>query len=338
MTATRDDVARLAKVSSATVSYVINDGPRPVSDETKTKVLEAIHQLGYQPNAVARNLRMQRTFTIGLVIPDTHNPYFAEVVSGIEETAFNNGYKVILLHSSYNTEKEFQFVELLRTERVDGVIWIPASSNVEPLKELALSELPTVVFDRVGAQADLQALVTDNYHGGYLATRHLIELGHKRIGYISRPVELSHSQGRLRGYMDALAEAQIPFDPELIIKGGFLLDDGRRALFSLLDLPCAPTGVFTYNDMMAIGVLRGAFERGLNVPKDLSVVGFDDISQAAFTCPALTTIHLDKFEMGRRSAILLMALINKEIPDPKLTQPAEVRLITRETTGVAPPV
>jgi LacI family transcriptional regulator len=336
MAATREDVERRAKVSAATVSYVINGGPRPVAPETRARVLEAIKELGYQPNAVARNLRMKRTFTIGLVIPDFRNPYFAEVVGAIEEAATEKGYKVILLHSRYDPVKEAQFVDLLRTERVEGVIWIPATSNLDSPKTLSEYAIPTVVYDRISTQTDMLAMVADNYNGGYLATRHLLELGHKRIGYISRPVELSHSQGRLQGYKDALKESGIEVETGLIVKGGFELEEGKQAFYKLCEQAEPPTAVFTFNDIMAIGVLRGAWEKGIRVPEEMSVVGFDDIVQAAYTCPALTTIHLDKGEMGRRGVELLMQLIKGEAPAAELMKAVGVHLVVRESSGPVP--
>jgi LacI family transcriptional regulator len=335
MVVTRNDVARRANVSPATVSYVVNDGPRPVSPKTRQRVLDAIRELGYQPSAIARHLRMQRSFTIGLIIPDTGNPYFAEVLRGIESAALENGYKVILFHSSYDPQKELQHVDLLRTERVDGVIWIPATQHFEALDRLNRYEIPTVVFDRSQSQGAIAAVSADNYRGGYLATQHLIQLGHRRIGCIARPVELSHSQGRLEGYKAALRDYGLPFDPALVALGGFRLENGKQAFKALLSLSNPPTAVFAYNDIMAIGALRGAYENGLRVPGDFSIIGFDDIAEAAYTCPALTTIFVDKFEMGMRGTQFLMSLIHERPPEAILHPPLEVRLIIRESTGPA---
>jgi DNA-binding LacI/PurR family transcriptional regulator len=295
--------------------------------------LAAIRELGYRPSAIARSLRLQRTSTIGLIFPDTKNPYFAEVLSGIEQTALEKGYKVILLHSGYDHNKELQQVDLLAVERVDGVMWVPATPHFEALQKLGKYAIPTVVFDRVNSHKAAPAVVADNYRGGYIATEHLIQLGHQRIGFISRPLELSHSHGRLQGYQAALQAYGLPSDPVLVAKGGFRLEDGRQAFHHLLSLETPPSALFAYNDMMAIGALRGAYEMGLRVPEDFSIVGFDDISQAAFTCPALTTIKVDKFELGRRGAALLLNLIDKETPDPDLMKPLDVSLVVRESTG-----
>jgi LacI family transcriptional regulator len=336
MAATANDVARLAGVSRATVSYVINNGPRPVAEETRARVLEAIRKLGYQPNAVARNLRLQRTSTLGLIVPDTHNPYFSEVARGIEACAFDRGYSVILCHSSSKLSRELQYVDLLHAQRVAGVIWVPGTADFLPYKKLKEYNIKTVVIDRLVPDEVAPVVMADNARGGYLATGHLISMGHQRIGYIGRPVELSHSRGRFEGYRTALQENGLPLDEKLVVQGGFILEDGRRAVRELLALANPPTAVFAYNDIMAIGALRALYEAGLRVPTDFSVVGFDDIAQAAYTCPALTTIYLPKTEMGERGARLLISLIEKQKTPENLLSPLKVDLIVRESSGPAP--
>ncbi len=332
----RNDVARFAGVSPATVSYVVNNGPRPVANETRERVLRAIKQLNYQPSAVARNLRLQRTSTLGLVLPDMQNPYFAEVTRGIEAVAFENNYTVILCHSDYSYERELQYIDTLRMQRVAGVIWIPATDRMEAYNKLVSYDMPTVLVDRYVTGQKVPAVVVDNFRGGYIATEHLIQLGHRRIGAIVRPVELSHSQGRLRGYMAALRDQGLEVDQALIAPGGYYLENGRRAFRQLMEQNPRPTAIFAYNDIMAIGALRAAHQYGLRVPDDLSIIGFDDIPEADFTCPALTTVSQAKFDMGRRGAELLLQMI--EGGDlPALDAPLLVpRLVVRESTGPAP--
>lgn len=333
MNVTSSDVARLAGVSRATVSYVINNGPRPVSEDTKARVLEAIHQLGYQPNAVARNLRLQRTSTLGLIVPDTHNPYFSEVGRGIERVAFENGYTVMLCHSGYKLDLELQYVDMLHAQRVAGIIWIPGTNDFTPYQKLQEYGIKTVVIDRTVPGGNVPGLLADNFHGGILATKHLLDLGHRRIGFIRRPVDLSHSRGRYEGYKAALSEHSISDDETLIVTGGFFLDDGYRAARELLALSQPPTAIFAYNDMMAIGALRALYEMGLNVPGDFSLVGFDDIAQASFTCPSLTTISSPKYEMGQHGADLLISIIENRDSRSDLHIPLDVKLVVRESTG-----
>jgi len=331
---TRNDVARHAGVSPSTVSYVINNGPRPVSDTTRRKVLKAIDDLGYRPNAVARNLRLQSTKTVGLIIPDTCNTYFAEVAEGIESVAYDNDYMVVFCNSDYQLARELSYIDHLYAERAAGIIIIPATSSTKSLKSLLKTNIPSVSLDRAAQGIDIPSIVANNFRGGYLATKHLISLGHKKIGCISRPVELSHATERLNGYLAALKDAGISPKSSWLAKGGYRMENGRKAMTELLDLADPPTAVFCYNDMMAIGALRCAHERGLSVPNNLSIVGFDDITEASFTCPALTTIHQDKYEMGRRGMKLLLDLIQKKA-DAHLPglPPLDVKLIIRESTG-----
>lgn len=333
MAVTSEDVAQLAGVSRATVSYVINNGPRPVAHETRQRVLQAIQQLGYQPNAVARNLRMQRSSTLGLIVPDTHNPYFSEVARGIERIAFDRGYTVFLCHSGSDLASEIKYIDMLHAQRVAGIIWIPGTTDFTPYQRLSGYGIRTVIIDRLVPNDNVPAVTADNYRGGVLATKHLISLGHRRIGYISRPVDLSHSKGRFQGYLDALGQAGIEYDPALVVKGGFVLEDGRKAVQQLLALEEPPTAIFAYNDIMAIGALRALHEHGLRVPEDFSLVGFDDIAQASFTCPALTTVYLPKYEMGQRGAELLISLIEKRKPSARVLEPLDVELMVRESTG-----
>jgi len=333
---TRDDVAKVAGVSPATVSYVVNNGPRPVSAETRQKVLDVIHESGYTPNAVARSLRLQKTTTLGLILPDTLNPYFAEVARGVEQYAFENGYTLILCHSDYSIEREIQYVNVLQSERVAGVIWFPATSDPKPALMLADYEINLVVLDRNVSGIDCPSIVADNYKGGCLATQHLIDLGHRDIGCIARPFDLEHSQERIKGFMATLRENGLPVDPTRIVKGGFRLEDGRTATFHLLDEHPTITAIFAYNDFMAIGALRAAHERSLRIPQDISIVGFDDLPQAQFTYPTLTTIQQPKFEMGKQGAKLLLDLINGKSPSKQGLKPLNVKLVVRESTGARP--
>ena len=333
---TRNDVAFAAGVSPATVSYVVNDGPRPVSPETRKKVLEVINRLGYQPNAVARNLRRQRTSTLGLILPDTHNPYFAEVARAVEQTAFERGFTVMICHTDYNLDRELHYVSVLIAERAAGVIWFPATNSAEPARLLTEYDVPLVVLDRQVEGSQATSVLADNFRGGYIAAQHLIELGHRKIGCITRPFDLYHSQERVRGYQAALRNAGLPIEERLAVKGGFRLEDGRAAAFRLLDQHRDMTAIFAYNDFMAIGALRAVIERGLRVPEDVSVVGFDDIPQSAFTCPALTTVRQPKHEMGCQGAGLLLDLIDGKSPPEGTIGTLGVELIVRETTGPVP--
>jgi len=333
---TRNDVAEVAGVSAATVSYVVNNGPRPVATETYQKVMGVIEELGYKPSAIARSLRLQRTSTLGLILPDTSNPYFAEVIRGVEQYAFDHGYTVILCHSDYSAEREIQYVKVMQAQRAAGVIWFPATADAAPALMLAESEIPTVVLDRTVSGVDFPSVLADNYKGACLATQYLIDLGHRDIGCIARPFDLQHSQERVKGFLETLGENGLSVEPPHIVKGGFRLEDGRVAAHQLLDQYPTTTAIFAYNDFMAIGAMRAAHERSLRVPEDLSIVGFDDIPLAQFTCPALTSVQQPKLEMGRKGAELLLGLIDEKPIAKSALTPLKVQLVVRESAGNGP--
>jgi len=333
---TRNDVAKLAQVSPSTVSYVVNNGPRPVSAETRERVLKAIKDLGYQPNAVARNLRRQQTNSIGLIIPDIVNAYFADLAKGIEDTVFDKDYTVTFCHTAYSLDRELRYVAHLYSERTAGVIWVPATDNPSPALRMRERDMPLVILDRSITGLEAPSVVGDNFTAGYLATKHLILLGHRRIACIARPVRLSHSQERVRGYQTALNEHGLSAEEELVAPGGYRFENGSHAINYLLSLDNPPTAAFAYNDIMAIGALRRLKEKGYRVPEDFSIVGCDDIPEAPFTCPALTTIQQPKLEMGRKAAQFLLDLINGEELEDTAQAKFEVNLIIRETTGPAP--
>jgi LacI family transcriptional regulator len=331
---TRNEVAKAAGVSTATVSYVINNGPRPVAPETYQRVTEVIHKLGYKPNAVARSLRLQRTSTLGLILPDTSNTYFAQVTRGVEQYAFEQGYTVILCHSDYSADRELQYVNVLQAERAAGVIWFPATADPKAGQLLVEYEIPTVILDRTVAGVPCPSVLADNYGGGRLAAQHLIDLGHRDIGCIARPFDLQHSQERVRGFLDTLQKNGLAVDPARVVKGGFSMEDGRTAAHQLCDQYPTISAIFAYNDFMAIGAIRAAHERSVRVPEDLSIVGFDDIPQAQFTYPALTSIQQPKLAMGRSGAALLISLVEGK-PAPKHnSKPLKVQLIIRESSGL----
>ncbi len=305
MPVTRKQVADRAAVSEATVSYVVNNGPRPVAPATRARVLQAIHELGYHPSDVARSLRMQRTSTIGLVVPDTANPFYGEIARIIEDVGYAHGYTAILCNSNLDTAREARYLDLLRTRRVEGVVIIPTSAEaVAPLLETGIH---TVVLEYVIAGA--YCLVADDFQGGWMVAQHLVELGHRRIACITRAGDRSSSQQRVEGFRAALVSAGLPADRSLIVEAESEIAAGEAAAFSLLDLPKPPTAIFAHNDTMALGVLSAIRRRGFCVPRDVSVVGFDDIVQAAYVNPPLTTVAYPKRAIGEQAARLLIDLM-----------------------------
>lgn len=329
--ATIKEVAALAGVSSATVSHVIN-GTRFVSEGVKEQVLNAMNTLDYRPNALAASLRSGVTHTLGLIIPDSANPFFAELGHCIENAAFKAGYSVILCNTENDLHKELLYMDVLTKKLVDGMIFVAAGENVDTFKNLVELDIPVVVLDRNYDGIDLEVVSTDNRQGGLLATDHLLSLGHKRIGCVSGPSKINPSSKRLDGYMDALIAKGINVDSRLIVQGDFHPESGYAAGRKLLSLPEPPTAIFACNDLMAMGVIKAASSLGLRVPEDLAVVGYDDIELASYTNPPLSTIKQPKVEMGLTALqIILDRINNKDSVHQKIQLP--VSLIVRSSCG-----
>lgn len=329
--ATIKDVAKTAEVSISTVSHVINE-TRFVSDELRERVLNAMEQLNYHPNALARSLRLGETKTIGLIIPDNSNPYFAEIARTIEDIGYKNGYSVILCNSDGNLDKEAAYINMLITKQVDGVILISAGYQQEHLLELREFGIPFVVSDRDISPALADLVLVNNEQGGYDATRYLIGLGHRNIACITGPSDITPSADRVHGYRRALTGAGIYIREDYIVSGDFRYHSGQTAMMKLLQVDELPTAVFVCNDVMAIGALRALRNANLRVPDDISIVGFDDIPLASEITPALTTIAQPILEMATLSADLLISQIQEESArDETRRTVLDTRLIVRDS-------
>jgi LacI family repressor for deo operon, udp, cdd, tsx, nupC, and nupG len=328
------DIAKAAQVSHSTVSRALSDSPL-VKAETKTRIQQLAQEMGYSPDAIARSLVTQQTRTVGVVVTTITDPFVAEVVQGVEDTAQENDYSIILASSASEPERELAAVEMLRAKRVDALIVTSSRVGALYLEHLERIGVPVVLVNNHNKQSGRYtfSVSVDNQHGGYLATSHLIERGHRRIGYISGPAGHSDSAERQAGCHQALDEAGIPLDPSLVIPGNGRLDGGERALSTLVDLAERPAAVFCYNDMTAIGMISAARQVGLSIPDDLAVVGFDDIPMAARFCPPLTTIAQPQHDMGRRAMDMVLALMTTNDPGTFLSNIIiEGELIVRETT------
>jgi DNA-binding LacI/PurR family transcriptional regulator len=309
------DIAKAAGVSHSTVSRALSDSPL-VKAETKARIQRLAREMGYSPDARARSLVMGQTRTVGVVVTTIADPFAAEVVQGIESTAHDHDYTVILCSSRAEPEREITAVEMLRSKRVDGVIVTSSRIGDLYLEHLERIGVPIVLINNHSEHGGryTYSVSVDNQHGGHLATTHLIQLGHRRIAYVSRPSDYRSNQERMAGYRQALAEAGIPFEPALVVPGTGRAGGGERALPVLMGLDEPPTAVFCYNDMTAIGLLRAAREAGLSVPQDLAVVGFDDILLASYVCPPLTTIAQPKAKMGQQAMQMALALMATKDP------------------------
>ena len=316
--ATIKDVAALAGVSFTTVSHVINN-TRPVNDETRKRVEEAIRATRYVPSAVARSLKHRTTRTIGVLVPTATNPYFAELARGIEDVCAAAGYSVILCNSDDDPRKQRDYLRVLMEKRVDGIIVSSAGPDTALIEALGESALPIVMVDRPteGIQAD--QVQVDHEEGAYMATKHLLDLGHRRIACISGPSSLSVTAERLAGFHRALREAGVPEATVRIAEGDFTSPGGYRAARQLLTEGEMPTAIFAGNDLMGIGALRAAAELGIPVPKALSVIGFDDIELSRYVYPALSTVGQSIRQLGETTAQTLL----EHLGDNALRHPVE---------------
>ena len=331
--ATIKDVAALAGISYTTVSHVLNNS-RPVSDQVRLKVEAAIAQLDYVPSAVARSLKAKSTSTIGLLIPNGINPYFAELARGIEDYCERNGFCVILCNSDDDPQKQRSYLRVLLEKRVDGLIVSSVGGDEGLAGGFAAVRTPMVVVDRELEDVEADLVRIDHELGGYLATRHLIDLGHRHIACISGPEHTSVARLRLCGYQRAMQQAQIEILPHWVIASDFTSPGGYQAAATLLAND-PPTAIFAGNDMIGIGVLRAAAERGIGVPQQLSVVGFDDIQMSRYVYPALTTVGQSILQLGETAAHMLLRRITGPFDGAVQQLVVAPGIVLREST--APP-
>ncbi|HGM5550096.1 TPA: LacI family DNA-binding transcriptional regulator [Pseudomonas putida] len=328
--ATIKDVAALAGISYTTVSHVVNK-TRPVSQEVRLKVEAAIKSLDYVPSAVARSLKAKTTATIGLLVPNSLNPYFAELARGIEDYCERNGYCVILCNSDDNPDKQRSYLRVLLEKRIDGLIVASAGGDIGLAQGLAGVKTPMVIVDRGldGVDADLVRI--DHEYGAYLATRHLLELGHRDIATIGGPSSTSVAQMRQAGFCRALKEAGVTVRPERMLESDFTSTGGYNAAATLLESN-PPSAIFAGNDMIGIGVLRAAAERNVRVPSELSVIGFDDIQMSRYVYPALTTVGQSILQLGEMAAEVLLRRIATPslVTDQRIVTPS---IVLRESTA-----
>lgn len=307
------DIAQLAGVSHSTVSRALRNSPL-IPQKTAERIQRIAREKGYSASAVARSLVTRKTHTIGVVVTSIADPFNGEVVEGLEETANRNGYSVILATSQVDPEREIAVVRSFQERRVDGIV--VASSRVGSLYVNMLGEMniPIVLLNNQSPGAFVHSVAIDNVDGGLQATKHLIALGHKRIGYIGDRLGLESDTERLKGYRTALMQAHLPFVKELVMRGDGKTAGAREAAARLIgpDVPqhLRPTAIFCYNDMSALGLMEAAEAEGIEIPRDLSVVGFDDLFFASQLRPPLTTVRQPKRQIGERAMEQLLALLH----------------------------
>ena len=329
---TINDVARLAGVSTMTVSRVVNSSDY-VSAATRARVERAIAELGYMPNALARQLRSKRTKTIALVMADITNPFFTTVARGVEDVAGPRGFGVLFCNTDESETEEVDYVSMLIARQVDGVLLVPTTASSRSLALLRSRNVPVVIVDRRVRSRNVDVVRGDSEAGAYALTRHLISLGHRRIAVLAGRKAVSTSVDRVKGFKRALAEAGIEADPQLVRYGGYHQSEGYAMAHAVLGVAPAPTAIFAANNFIAVGAMRALREAGLRVPTDLSIVGFDDLPPDWSMDPFLTVVAQPAYTFGQRAAELLLERIHGEAPEAsrELVLPGE--LIIRRSSG-----
>ena len=330
---TINDVAKLAGVSKSTVSHVLNQ-TRFVEDETRQKVLGAVTDLGYRPSNIARSLVSKRTKTAGLLVSDVGNPFYHEVIHGVEEVALANGYSIFLCNTRYDLNLGIEFIRSLIEKSVDGILFMSSSMSIEMVEEVVNNQIQAVVLDWGIPQVDgLATTIRINFKEGiHQAIKYLVELGHTRIAHVSGPLNLWTAQARRDIFLDALMDNELDPNQAMIYEGNLRIDGGRRAFDQLIHTSPRPTAVFTANDLTALGMVWAARNYGVNLPEQLSIIGLDNIELASEINPTLTTVALPRNEIGKLAMQLLLDDI--ENPDRQADRCHEVstQLCIREST------
>jgi DNA-binding LacI/PurR family transcriptional regulator len=331
---TLKEVAKFADVSITTVSRVMNDASK-VNPDTRERVQKAMRKLGYQPSRVAQRLRTTkgRSKMLGLIIPDIQNQFYSNIVRGIEDVAYAKDYAVILCNSDENPNKERFYLEVLQSESVDGVILPPIHQHSKVVEGLIESGVPIVCVDRKLVRENVDTVVINNEKGGYMAVKHLIDLGHRRIAILSSSPQFSSFEERQKGYEKALTDHGIEIDLAYIKEGDPRSSETARVLTKeLIALETPPTAIFATNNLMTLGVIEAINEKKMKIPADISVIGFDDMPWAKAITPPLTVIKQPGYEMGRRAAELMF----QRVEDPK-REPVQIMMepsmIVRKSTG-----
>jgi LacI family transcriptional regulator len=323
------DISKAADVSPTTVSLALNNNPR-ISSETRKKILRIAKSLNYQPNLVARNLVGKKSHTLGLIITTILNPFYPELAKGIEDKAMELGYNIILCSTNYDLKLERYSIDILRSKGVDGIIFSSVEVNDFNIRPLIEDHFPFVLVNRRIhnrlLDKKLDYVVQDNVSGGYLAVEHLLKLGHRRIGVITGGLNVSTAVERTDGAKKALKDWGIKFEPDLLIECTFSKELAYEATRRFISMRKPPTAIFAENDFMAVGAREALLEAGLRIPKDIALVGFDDISIAALKGVELTTINSRKYEMGSMGLQILIekiedreaSMVNQIILQPEL--------------------
>ncbi|SHG22605.1 transcriptional regulator, LacI family [Microbulbifer donghaiensis] len=326
------EVARLSGVSVATVSRTLKD-PRLVSPQTRERVLKAVEETGYRPNLLARNFSSGKSYAVVVLVPNVANPFFSKVIRGIEQAAQDQGYSVLLGDTQGKPEREHFYAGMALTSQADGLIQLDCRYPFAGKDAALAASVPMVnACERIADDASYPVVELDNRSAARAVARHLVALGHRRMGVITGPAASPIVRDRLAGFCEVLRESNLELDEALLVNGEFTLSSGARGAETLLSAKRPPSAIFCMNDEMAIGAIHQIKKKGLSVPEDISVVGFDNIEFASFTDPPLTTIDQPAEELGRRAMETLLQIIAGSQPQEKRTK-LSYELVVRESSG-----
>jgi LacI family transcriptional regulator len=316
--ATIKDISRLANVSTASVSKVVNGDYKSVSESTRDKILQIAKELNYKPNRLARSLVTNQTNILGLIVTDITNPYFSSLAKGVEDRAGSCGYNVILCNTDDNQAKEATYIDVLLEYNVAGVIITGmANPDSSQIQDIVKSKIPLVSIDRY-VSPDTISVFLDSFRGTYLSTEYLIKKGHKKIAFISGDAALKLPNQRLNGYLQALRDYNMEEDKSIIKLGTYHMENGYETARSFLDNHADFTSIVCGNDLIAFGAIKAIKERGLSVPGDISVIGFDDIYLSSIFEPALTTIRQPIYDIGSYAVDVMIRLVKNEAVNQKI--------------------
>jgi LacI family transcriptional regulator, galactose operon repressor len=330
------EVAKRAQVSTATVSNVIR-GTQRVSAALRERVNEAIQNLDYHPNELARGLKMRKTGILGMVLPDITNPFFPEIMRGAEDTAMDRGYFLLTANTDEQIERERRIVSALRSYRVDGVLLASApGKNTTHIRRTIDSGIPVVYIDRTPAGIKADSVLLDNVRGAREGVRHLISRGYRKIAMITGPQQVLTGRERLRGYKDALREAGIPLSPKFILEGDSHEESGYRLGKKILSYRAIPSAIFVSNGPMALGLLRAFDELKVRCPGEVAVVTFDDLAMFRTSHPQLTAVVQPSYEIGVRAATILIDRVEAKLTSGPVCLRVQPTLILRESSEAQP--
>jgi len=328
------DIAKKLGISASTVSRALSDHP-DIKEETKKKVQQLADEFYYKPNSIAQSLKNNRTTIIGVIVPEIKHDFFSSAISGIEEVAYHAGYTIIVCQSNENYEREVVNTNSLIHQRVAGIVASISQNTIngDHFKAVVARGIPLVFFDRACKDVDVSKVIIDDAKSAFDAVSHLINKGYKRIAHFTGPKDLEICKLRLKGYTDALSNSNIPLREDLICYSGLHEVDGYNSMDRLLKENILPDAIFAVNDPVAIGAFQRIKEAGLKIPGDIGIVGFSNNKITALVDPPLTTVNQPSFEMGKKSAELLIEMIESEKQSfkPK-TIVLETELVIRSST------